>query len=102
MGSGCPLTRGTRHPSPEPDLPLSGYPALPLPVLVVARIREFSCMEKVMALQTQDQRFPVASGHDFLPEVFSVLYILQFPNVMDLEWACFRSAVFALFRVQPS
>src|SRR5207253_5786787 len=49
MGSGCPLTRVTRHPSREPDLPLSGYPALPLPVLEIARIREFSfpCCEIV-------------------------------------------------------
>ncbi len=30
VGSGCPLTRVTRHPLAEPDLRVSRYPALPL------------------------------------------------------------------------
>src|SRR5712692_1939116 len=94
--------RDTRHPSPEPDLHFSMYPALPLSVLEVAHIGEFSSVEQMMTLETKHQRFPVPRRHHLLPELFSLYDILHFSNVVNLKRTTFCSAILASFGVQAS
>ena len=65
-------------------------------------IREFACVEQMVAILTQDQCFPVTSGHHPLPELLSLCDIFHLTNVMDLKWPLPAFAIFALTRIQSS
>ena len=59
-------------------------------------------MEQIMTLPTEDECFPVASGHDLLPFFFPTGGIFHSPNVVDLKRAILCPAIFALLLVQSS
>jgi hypothetical protein len=65
-------------------------------------IRELAGMEQVVAVQAEDQRFPVPGCHQLLPCRFSASDILHFPHVMNLQRPAGCLTVFALARVQSS
>ena len=59
-------------------------------------------MQEVVAVQTEDKRFPVSGCHHLLPCCFTLRNILHFPNVMHFKRSTGCLTVFALARVQSS
>ncbi len=58
-------------------------------------------MESMMTGLAENQRFPVASCHQLLPESFSFRHIFHLSYVVDLKWSCCGFTIFTLLFVQP-
>jgi len=57
-------------------------------------------MKLMMTIAPQDECFPVTSCHHTLPERFSLSYIFQFSDVVDLKWPFRPLTILALLPVE--
>src|ERR1700692_1821719 len=87
VGSGCPGTGSPVTPSQNRTCLFSSIRLALCVFLETCSIRECSLMESMMTGLAEDQRFPVASCHQLLPESFSFRHIFHLSYVVDLKWS---------------
>src|SRR5216683_1243783 len=100
VGSECPLQD---HSSPPLANRACTFQRTRLSLYVFLEMifaRKRSCMKLVVAAQTEDQRFPVAGCHHFLPRCLPLCHIFHFPNMMDFKRPFGCSTILALACVQ--
>ena len=58
-------------------------------------------MELLVAVNTQDDRFPAHGRHYLLPQLLLAAHIFEFPHVVHFKVSPFLPTVFTLLGLQP-